>query len=491
MQHLKDRTVREKTYRAFVARASAGERDNGPLIEQILKLRSELAGMLKYSNYAELSLSSKMAPSVEAVLKLIEDLREKSLGPATQEMAALAAFANSKGHSGELELWDVAFWSERMKEDKYDLEEEKLKPYFELDSVLGGMFDLADRLFGVSIEPSEKGEVEVWHDDVRFFKVFAQPNPGQGEEIQESANNQKQHLASFYLDPYSRPADKNGGAWMGTCLGKSKVLGTIPVAYLVCNGSPPVGDTPSLMTFRDVETLFHEFGHGLQHMLTSVPHGGAAGINNVEWDAVELPSQFMENWCYDRATLFSFAKHYQTGEPLPEEDYQKLLRLRYFQAGSMMLRQLYFARLDLELHSSSSSSGEPPFSVQKRIAKDYTVLAPLPEDKFLCSFSHIFAGGYAAGYYSYKWAEVMSADAFAAFEELSGTPTTAEAAAAAAAAGQTEPEVEEAVRSKGRAFRDTVLQLGGSVHPMEVFKQFRGREPSVDALLRHSGLSSL
>lgn len=260
---------------------------------------------------------------------------------------------------------------------------------------------------------------------------------------------------------------------MDVCLGRSKALGRKPVAYLTCNGSPPVGDKPSLMTFREVETLFHEFGHGLQHMLTTVEHGDAAGINNVEWDAVELPSQFMENWCYDKATLDAFAKHFETGQPLPDELFAKIQAAKNFQAGMGMIRQLYFGAMDMYMHSEQFDpyGSRSVFEVQQELANKYTVLPPLTQDRFLCSFGHIFAGGYSAGYYSYKWAEVMSADAFAAFEEV-GLDNDA------------------AVRQTGRRFRDTVLAKGGGQHPAVVYTAFRGRDPSPSALLRHSGLAT-
>ena len=320
---------------------------------------------------------------------------------------------------------------------------------------MNGLFKLAERLFGVVVESAD-GETEVWNESVRFFK------------IKDKATNE--HIASFFLDPYSRPADKRGGAWMDVCVGKSKVLGTKPVAYLICNGSPPVGEKPSLMTFSEVETLFHEFGHGLQHMLTRIEHADASGINNVEWDAVELPSQFMENWCYDKPTLFGFAKHYLTGETIPVELFEKVKAAKDFHAGMQMLRQCFFGAMDIALHSEYDPDGNTsPFQLQQELATTYSVIPPLQEDRFLCSFGHIFAGGYSAGYYSYKWAEVMSADAFAAFEE----------------AGLDD---EKAVMETGRRFRETVLSMGGGKHPSDVFKAFRGRDPSPDALLRHSGL---
>ena len=450
--------LREKLYRAFVTRASQGELNNNPIIERILKLRQEKAALLDYSSYAELSLARKMAPSVEAVEELLEELRSVSYDAAIKELEALKTFAGRDN----LKHWDIAFWSERQREAKFNFTAEELRPYFPLPQVLEGLFGLANRVLGVDIVPAD-GEAPVWHEDVRYFRV---------------ANEAGAIIAHFYLDPYSRPAQKRGGAWMDDCIGRAKVLEEgklttrLPVAYLVCNQTPPVDGKPSLMTFDEVQTLFHEFGHGLQHMLTQVDYLGASGINNVEWDAVELPSQFMENWCYDRATLMGMAKHYETGETLPEHYYQKLLAARNYMSGSAMLRQLHFGLLDLELHYRYNPAGEEkPSDVRDRLARTTAVLPPLPEDNFLCSFGHIFAGGYAAGYYSYKWAEVLSADAFSAFEEVG-------------------LEDESAIASTGKRFRDTVLALGGSLHPMEVFKAFRGREPSTEALLRHSGLLS-
>eukprot|EP01035_Chromulina_nebulosa_P019895 gene19895-25850_t len=457
MQHLQNRKLREELYRAAITKASSGETDNSKIIQRIIQIKTEVAKLLGYKCYAELSLSSKMAPNVDSVLQLIDMLYEKSYPIAEQELEELKAFAKENGFTEELSLWDVPYWSERMREKLYNYEEEALRPYFALPNVLDGLFSLANRLFDISIE-NANGEAQVWNQDVQYFKI--------------KDNKSGDYIASFYLDPYSRPADKRGGAWMDTCLGKSKVLNTKPVAYLTCNGSPPVGEQPSLMTFREVETLFHEFGHGLQHMLTTVEHADAAGINNVEWDAVELPSQFMENWCFDKKTLYSFAKHYQTNEPLPLELFEKIKNAKNFQAGIAMMRQLFFGAMDIELYSEKydAFSNKTPFELQQELAKKYTVIPPLPEDRFLCSFGHIFAGGYSAGYYSYKWAEVMSADAFGAFEE-GGL------------------ENEEKVREIGKRFRDTVLSLGGGKSPSEVFKLFRNRDPSPEALLRHSGLT--
>ncbi|TAF11267.1 MAG: M3 family peptidase [Nostocales cyanobacterium] len=462
MQHSTRRDLREKLYKAYITRASSGELNNNPLIESILELRQELAELLGFENFAELSLASKMAKNVPAVEKLLEELRQASYQAAVKDLEALKEFAQSQGaaEAENLQHWDISFWAERQREIKFAFTEEELRPYFPLPQVLDGLFGLIKRLFGVNVTPAD-GQAPVWHEDVRYFK------------ISDKCGNA---IAYFYLDPYSRPAEKRGGAWMDACIHRRKIAENgvttirLPVAYLICNQTPPIDDKPSLMTFDEVETLFHEFGHGLHHMLTKVDYTGAAGINNVEWDAVELPSQFMENWCYDRPTLFGMAKHYQTGEALPEHYYQKLLASRNYMSGSAMLRQIHLSSVDLELHYRyRPGSDETAVDVRQRIAKTTTVLAPLPEDAFLCAFGHIFEGGYAAGYYSYKWAEVLSADAFAAFEE----------------AGL---EDEAAIHDTGRRYRDTVLAMGGSMHPMEVFQAFRGREPSTTALLKHNGL---
>ncbi|MEA5535261.1 M3 family metallopeptidase [Crocosphaera sp. XPORK-15E] len=456
MKYSTQKDLREKVYKASISRASSGELDNNPLIERILELRKEQSQLLGYDTYAEVSLARKMAPNVEAVETLLEELRKVSYNAAVKDLETLKTFAKND----DLQPWDVSFWAEKQREILFNFTAEELRPYFPLPQVLDGLFTLAKRIFGVTIIAAD-GEVPVWQEDIRYFQV----NNEAGEAI-----------AHFYLDPYSRPAEKRGGAWMNDCIGRAKIrleeqfTTRLPVAYLICNQTPPVDGKPSLMTFEEVTTLFHEFGHGLQHMLTKVDYPGAAGINNVEWDAVELPSQFMENWCYDKATLFNMAKHYETGETLPEHYYNKLIAARNYMSGSAMLRQLHFSFLDLELHHRYQPNGnETPAQVRERIAEKTTVMKPLPEDAFLCSFGHIFAGGYAAGYYSYKWAEVLSADAFSAFEE----------------AGL---EDEKAVSETGKRFRDTVLALGGSLHPMEVFKAFRGREPKTEPLLKHSGL---
>ncbi len=459
MQHSRDRAAREEVYRASVTRAAGGELDNRQIILKTLQLRQEKAKLLGFSTYAELSLDSKMAPSVAEVDRMSEELLTAARRHAEQDFTEIEQLARQEGQSEPLLHWDVGFWAERLSEKRFDFTDEQLRPYFPLPRVLEGLFSLCTRLFGVSFE-EVSNEPTVWHQDVRYYRVRDEA----GEPI-----------ASFYLDPYSRPADKRGGAWMDECLSRKitpegKLV--LPVVHLCCNGTPPVGDKPSLMSFSEVETLFHEFGHGLQGMLTQVDYASVSGINGVEWDAVELASQFMENWCYERPVLLGMTAHYETGEPLPEDLFEKICQARTFRSGSQMLRQLELGMTDMELHHryKVEENDEAPQQVQARIARRTSILPPLPEAESLCGFSHIFAGGYAAGYYSYKWAEVLSADAFAAFEE----------------AGLSD---DAAVQQLGRRYRDTVLALGGSRHPMQVFKDFRGREPSTEPLLRHTGLA--
>jgi oligopeptidase A len=457
MEHCGNRQLREQVYRAYVSRAADGDTNNCPLIAEILRLRREKCTLLGYDNFAALSLSRKMAHDVAAVQKMFNNLLGASLKGGHTELDAITKLANETGHDGDLAHWDVGFWAERLRENRYAFTDEELRPYFSLERVMTGLFGLCHRLFGISVRAAD-GKAPVWHEDVRYFEIF---------------NEQDQQIAGFYLDPYSRPENKRGGAWMDDCIARSVTSDEtrLPVAHLVCNGTPPVGETPSLMTFREVETLFHEFGHGLQHMLTTVDRRDVSGINGVEWDAVELPSQFMENWCYHRPTLLGMAIHHETGEVLPDELFDKICRARTYRAASAMLRQVQFGMTDIELHTTFDPDGdESVFDVHQRIAEKTSPLPPLSENRFLCAFSHIFAGGYAAGYYSYKWAEVLSADAFSAFEE----------------AGLDD---ETAVAATGRKFRDTVLSEGGSRHPMDIYRDFRGREPSTDALLRHCGLT--
>lgn len=465
LQHAENRSLREQVYRASATRASgtgaAKQYNNWLLIDEILQLRREEAHILGYRNFAEVSLAGKMAANTTTIRGMIADLFRVVKPAATREIAELAAYAKTRGLSDDLQLWDVTFYAERRREELYAYTDEELRPYFPLPRVLAGLFGLAEQLFGITVRHAPEPPA-LWHADVQFFEVFLR-----GRQI-----------AAFYLDPYARSGEKRGGAWMDVCRQREETAeGTVlPVAYLVCNGTPPTLsniegpalNTPSLMTFGEVETLFHEFGHGLQHMLTTIAEYEASGISNIEWDAVELPSQFMENWVYERSVIDRISGHWQTGESLPQRLFEKIVSAKNYMAASQMLRQLYFSLLDLELHETYDGN-EPVKTLQRRIAAEYTVIPPLADDAFLCSFSHIFAGGYAAGYYSYKWAEVLSADAFAAFEEAGLSDDTA-------------------VQKLGARYRDTVLSLGGSRHPLEVYREFRGRDATIDALLRHNGL---
>ena len=463
MQHCRNRGLREHAYRAFMTRASEGDLDNTALCGEILRQRKQLAQLLGYQSYAGISLAEKMAGDSSDVLTMLGTLRDASWDAAEEDLADLKAFALDHGQTGPIAHWDIGFWAERIRETKYELSDDDLRPYFPHETVLAGLFNLLGDLFGVTIAEATES-APLWHEDVRFF------------EVHDAASGEK--VAAFYYDAFSRPETKRPGAWMDECLNRRWLSGEPgkgelqhPVAHLVCNATPPTADTPSLMSFREVETLFHEFGHGLQHMLTRVDFPDAAGINGVEWDAVELPSQFMENWCYHRPTVAKITGHYKTGQPLPDALFDKLVAARTFRAGSDMLRQLTFGLTDMELHTNfDPDGGESVFDVQRRIMEQTSPLPMFEGNRFLCSFQHIFAGGYAAGYYSYKWAEVLSADAFGAFED----------------AGLDDPA---AVKETGRRFRETVLALGGGRHPMDVFRDFRGREPDPSALLRHNELA--
>ena len=461
MSYAEDSSLREKLYKAFVSRASEGDENNSQIIEEILSLRTKQAKLLGYDSWADLSLSTKMAGKIDSVEKLLEELREPSFKAAELELENLNNFANKNGFNDDNQLkpWDISYWSELLRKEKLNLDQEALRPWFPLEDVLKGLFRLCEKLFDIKVLEAN-GEAPVWNEDVLFFNIF---------------NNSNNKIASFYLDPFSRPESKRGGAWMDECLNKnidSEGNQIVPVAYLVCNQTPPSKNKPSLMSFDEVQTLFHEFGHGLQHMLTTIDLPQAAGINNVEWDAVELPSQFMENWCFDKKTLLNIARHYETGEKLHDEDYEKLCANRTFNCGMGTLRQLHFAITDLRLHSNLTSYQElNSDEIRRDIAKNTTLMPPINEDKFLCCFSHIFAGGYSAGYYSYKWAEVLSADAFSMFEE----------------AGL---ENDQEIKDIGKNFKETILSLGGSLPPLEIFKLFRGREPKTDPLIRHLGLKA-
>ena len=459
LQHSLNRGQRETVYRAYITRASSGEFDNTGLIDNILRLRKEKVALLGYDTFAALSLSDKMAENVGAVRNMFTELREAASQHAIKDFEELTAFAHKSGQTEILMNWDVAFCAERLREQRFDYTDDDLRPYFPLERVLEGLFTLSNKLFCINIIPAD-GDAPIWHEDVRYFNVL---------------DKHGDRIASFYLDPYTRPKEKGGGAWMSEVLERRHIDGRLqlPVANLCCNGTLPVNNTPSLMSFNEVETLFHEFGHGLQLMLTTVEYNGVSGLNGIEMDAIELASQFMQNWCYHKPTLLGMTGHYETGDPLPEELFEKVKAARNFRAGSNFIRQLVFGMVDMYLHDSYDlESGESPSDVYLRTAGEISVPPPLEEDRSLSVFRHIFASDYAAGYYVYKWSEILSADAFAAFEE----------------AGL---DNEAALAEAGRKFCDTILSLGGSRPAMEIFRQFRGREPETEALLRHNGLAGM
>ncbi|WP_342246192.1 oligopeptidase A [Pseudomonas sp. OTU5201] len=453
MTYADDRALREEVYTAYCTRASdqgpnAGQNDNGPVMAEILDLRQELARLLGFAHFSDLSLATKMAESTAQVLGFLRDLAKRSKPFAAKDLEELKAFAAERGVA-DLTSWDVGYFSEKLREQRYSISQEILRAYFPIDKVLSGLFAIVQKLYGIEIR--ELSDFDTWHPDVRLF------------EISENG----QHVGRFFFDLYAR-ANKRGGAWMDGARDKRRNAGgelIAPVANLVCNFTPAVGDKPALLTHDEVTTLFHEFGHGLHHLLTRVEHAGASGINGVAWDAVELPSQFMENWCWEPEGLALISGHYQSGEPLPQDLLDKMLAAKNFQSGLMMVRQLEFSLFDFELHATHGD-GRSVLDVLEAIRDEVAVMRPPVFNRFANSFAHIFAGGYAAGYYSYKWAEVLSADAFSRFEEE----------------GVLNP-------ATGRAFRDAILARGGSQEPMVLFVDFRGREPSIDALLRHSGLT--
>ncbi|TLX57715.1 oligopeptidase A [Stutzerimonas nosocomialis] len=454
MTYADDRALREEVYTAYSTRASdqgpnAGQFDNGPVMAEILDLRQELAKLLGFANYAELSLATKMAESTDQVLGFLRDLARRSKPFAERDLAELRAFAAEQGLD-DLQNWDLGYYSEKLRQQRYSLNQEAVREYFPVDKVLSGLFAIVQRLYGIEIHELE--DFDSWHPDVRLF------------EIRENG----EHVGRFFFDLYAR-SNKRGGAWMDGARDKRRTaLGELqtPVANLVCNFTPPVGERPALLTHDEVTTLFHEFGHGLHHLLTRVEHAGASGINGVAWDAVELPSQFMENWCWEPEGLALIAGHYQTGEALPRQMLDKMLAAKNFQSGMVMVRQLEFSLFDFELHATHGD-GRSVLDVLDTIRDEIAVIRPPANNRFPNSFAHIFAGGYAAGYYSYKWAEVLSSDAYSRFEEE----------------GVFNAET-------GRAFRDAILARGGSQEPMVLFVDFRGREPSIDALLRHLGLTA-
>lgn len=458
MLYADDRALREELYTAYVTRASAegkkadgssaAEWDNTAIITETLALRHELAQLLGFANYAERSLATKMAESTTQVLDFLHALAQKSKPFAERDYQELREFAAASG-CADLQAWDTTYYSEKLRVEKYAVAQETLRPYFPVEKVIAGMFEVVKRLFGINVKPV--AEFDSYHPDVRFY------------EIEKNG----QLLASFYLDLFARDK-KRGGAWMADCRVRRKTDQGVqlPVAFLTCNFTPPVGNTPSLLTHDEVTTLFHEFGHGLHHMLTRVEVAAVSGINGVAWDAVELPSQFMENWCWEPEAIPLISGHYETGEPLPQDLLEKMLAAKNFQSGLQMIRQLEFSLFDFLLHAQyDPQAPRSAREVLNEVRAQVAVVVPPAFNRFENSFSHIFAGGYAAGYYSYKWAEVLSADAYSRFEEE----------------GIFNPHT-------GTRFLETILQQGGSQSPMELFKAFRGREPKIDALLRHSGI---
>jgi oligopeptidase A len=458
MQYADNRALRERMYEAYGKRASEFGRpewDNTPLITRILKLRAEEAHLLGYGNYADLSLASKMANTPQQILEFLRELAQRARPYAEKDLAELREFARSQPGLADMQPWDVAYASEKLREQRYAFSEQEVKQYFPEDIVLAGMFKVVQSIYGLSMRLSS---APVWHETVRFFDVH---------------DADGQLIGQFYIDLYAR-SSKRGGAWMDDAITRRRLAPSMhiaagiqtPVAYLNCNFAPPVGGKPALFTHDEVITLFHEFGHGLHHLLSEVEDLGVSGINGVEWDAVELPSQFMENFCWEWDVLSSMTRHIESGAALPRELFEKMLAAKNFQVGMQTLRQVEFSIFDMRVHSDFDAQGTK--TVQQlldEVRQEVAVLIPPAYNRFPNSFSHIFSGGYAAGYYSYKWAEVLSADAYSLFEEH----------------GILNAEI-------GQRFRKEVLATGGSRNAMQSFVAFRGREPSIDALLRHSGL---
>ena len=457
MQYAADRALRELMYRAYVTRAAEfgkPEWDNTPVIDEILRLRRRLAELLGYASYAQVSLEPKMAKSPAQVLTFLTDLAARARPFALSEFEELSRFARERLALGELQAWDVAWVSEKLRQERYAFSEQEVKQYFPHTKVLAGMFHLVETLYGISIVP---GAAPTWHPDVRVFDVF-EGGSGSGRAL----------IGQFYVDLFAR-ASKRGGAWMDDAITRKRTRAGIqtPVAYLNCNFSPPAGDRPALLTHSEVITLFHEFGHGLHHLLTRVEQRGVSGINGVEWDAVELPSQFMENFCWEWDVVRAMSAHADTGKALPRPLFDKMLAAKNFQSGLQFVRQLEFALFDMHLHFDYDPAGAiGPLRLLDSVRHQVAVLFPPRYNRFPNNFSHIFAGGYAAGYYSYKWAEVLSADAYGLFEEL----------------GVLNP-------AAGERFRREILGVGGSRPALESFVAFRGREPNIEALLRHSGMA--
>lgn len=457
MTYADDDALRREVYEAYQTRASdqgpnAGEYDNSDNMERILALRHEQAELLGFANYAERSLARKMARSTDEVMHFLHDLAQRSKPQAEQELQEVQAFAQEQHGVGSLNPWDIAYYSEKLRQHRYSITQEEVKPYFPATRVVPGMFEVVGRLYGVSFHEVEG--IDTWHPDVKFYEIRDHDGSLRGQ---------------FYFDLYARQ-NKRGGAWMDDCQSRMKTASVeqIPVAYMTCNFTPPVGGKPSLLTHDEVETLFHEFGHGLHHMLTRVDYVAVSGINGVAWDAVELPSQFMENFCWEREALDLFAAHVDTGEPIPDDLYERMIAAKNFQSAMMMVRQLEFSMFDFRIHREyDPAKGGRIYEILDEVRREVAVVQPPSWNRFAHAFSHIFAGGYAAGYYSYKWAEVLSADAFSLFEENGVFD-----------------------QATGQSFLSNILEKGGSKDAMELFVAFRGREPQIDALLRHTGIAA-
>ena len=458
MTYCDNQALRAELYEAYVTRASdrgpnAGKWDNTDIINEQLKLRHEIARMLGFSSFSEKSLATKMAETPAQVLGFLNDLAAKAKPQGEKEVEELRQFAKAEFGVDELNPWDIAYYSEKQKQHLFEISDEQLRPYFPEQKVVNGLFEVLNRVFGMKVV--EREGVDTWHPSVRFFDIF---------------DSQDKLRGSFYLDLYARE-HKRGGAWMDECrVRRINAQGELqtPVAYLTCNFNKPVGDKPALFTHDEVVTLFHETGHGIHHMLTQVETGAVSGINGVPWDAVELPSQFLENWCWEEQALAFISGHYQTGEPLPKAMLDKMLAAKNFQSAMFILRQLEFGLFDFTLHTEYDPEvGARVLETLAQVKAKVAVLPSLEWTRFSHSFSHIFAGGYSAGYYSYLWAEVLSSDAFSRFEEE----------------GIFNPQT-------GQSFLNNILEMGGSEEPMELFKRFRGREPEIDALLRHAGIAA-
>ena len=454
MDYSERRDLREKAYRAFISIAAHEPFDNTPHIQRILQLRREQTQLLGFPHHAARVLSNKMAGNVANVKQLLDELHAVGYPSFIKEQEQLSAYATDNGGPTQLAQWDVYYWERKMKEDQFDLDTEELRRYFPLPRVLDGLFELLNKLFGISIKENTTG-VQVWHHDVKFYQVY---------------DAKGTHIASFYFDPYGRPQNKSSGAWMSTCNSRHLSKGTleIPVCNVVANFASPTVDKPALLDMYEVETLFHEFGHAMHELLTTVDYGEVAGTEGVEWDAVEMPSNFLENFIYLDRVIATISGHIESGEPLPAEMLVRLQQLKNFRIASQLQRQLFYSYFDLQLHSDFDPDTQNPLELMRQLHTQTLGVPPLAADRFLNKFSHIFAGGYHANYYSYKWGEVLAADAFELFKENGFD--------------------DEGLQRSGRKFRDTVLAVGGSKPARDIFIELRGRLPSAQALLKSYGL---